>query len=180
MHDIKWIREHPDEFDRGLVRRGLTPASSRLIALDEQRRAAIGRLEAAQARRNAASKEIGQAKAKKDEARAQALMAEVAELKTTIPQREAEERTGVDALQAALAELPNLPTADVPDGEDEHANVERHQFGAKRNYPFAPRQHFEVGEALGMMDFELAAKLSGSRFVVLRRGLSKLQRALGQ
>jgi seryl-tRNA synthetase len=180
MHDIRWIREHPDEFDRGLVRRSLAPVSRTLIALDEQRRAAIGRLEAAQARRNAASKEIGQAKAKKDDARAQALMAEVSELKTAIQQGEAEEKKAIEAQQAALAELPNLPAADVPDGRDEHANVEHHQYGAKRNYAFAPRQHFELGEALGMMDFELAAKLSGSRFVVLRRGLSKLQRALGQ
>ena len=180
MHDIKWIRENPDEFDRGLTRRGLAPMSRDLIALDERRRTAIGRLEAAQARRNAASKEIGQAKGRKDEARAQALMAEVANLKSTIQQAEEEEKREVAAVQAALAEIPNLPLDEVPDGVDEHGNVEHHQFGAKRNYAFKPNQHFELGEALGMMDFETAARLSGSRFVVLKQGLSRLQRALGQ
>jgi seryl-tRNA synthetase len=148
--------------------------------LDETRRAAFGRLAAAPARRNAASKEIGQAKARKDEVRAQALLAEVAELKIAIQQGEREEKEAIEVLHRALAELPNLPAHDVPDGKDEHANVEHHQYGAKRNYAFTPRQHFELGEALDMMDFELAAKLSGSRFVVLRHSLSRLHRALGQ
>jgi seryl-tRNA synthetase len=180
MHDIKWIREHPDEFDRGLVRRGLAPAAAALIAIDERRRAAIARLEAAQARRNAASKEIGQAKAKKDEARASALMAEVAGLKTVIQEGEEEEKRVVAELEATLAPIPNLPLDEVPDGVDERDNVVRHYFGAKRNYPFAPKQHFELGEALGLMDFEIAAKLSGSRFVLLRGSLARLQRALAQ
>jgi seryl-tRNA synthetase len=180
MYDIKWIREHPDAFDRGLRRRGLAPFSGRLIKLDETRRALITRLEQAQARRNAASKEIGQAKAKEDEATAQKLMAEVAELKTTIPQMEAQEKEAVAALDIELAQIPNIPLDDVPDGADAGGNVERHVVGKKRTYAFAPKQHFELGEALGQMDFELAAKLSGARFVVLKQGLARLERALAQ
>jgi len=180
MHDIKWIRENPDAFDRGLARRGLPPESKRLLAIDERRRAVIGKLEHAQARRNAASKEIGEAKKKKDEAAAAKLMAEVAELKAAIPAMEAEEKSVSDELEKALAQIPNLPLPEVPDGTDEHGNVEHHKFGAKRDYPFAPKQHFELGEALGQMDFETAAKLSGARFVVLKKGLARLERALGQ
>jgi seryl-tRNA synthetase len=180
MHDIRWIREHKEEFDRGLTRRGLPPQGDELIARDERRRAGIAKLEVAQARRNAASKEIGQAKATKDEARAQALMAEVAELKTTIPALEQEEKRLSKELDEALAQIPNLPADDVPDGKDEHDNVEHHRFGAKRDYAFSPKQHFELGEALGQMDFETAAKLSGARFVVLKNGLARLERALGQ
>jgi seryl-tRNA synthetase len=180
MYDIKWIREHPDAFDRGLERRGLAPQADALIKLDERRRALITRLEQAQARRNAASKEIGQAKARKDEATAQRLMAEVAELKTSIPAMEAEEKAAVAALDIELAQIPNLPLDEVPDGTDAGGNVERHRHGKKRDYAFAPKQHFELGEALGQMDFELAAKLSGARFVVLRQGLARLERALAQ
>jgi len=180
MHDIKWIRENPDAFDRGLARRGLPPESKRLLAIDERRRAVIGKLEHAQARRNAASKEIGEAKKKKDEAAAAKLMAEVAELKAAIPAMEAEEKNVSDELEKALAQIPNLPLPQVPDGTDEHGNVEHHKFGAKRDYAFAPKQHFELGEALGQMDFETAAKLSGARFVVLKKGLARLDRALGQ
>src|SRR6478736_3408776 len=180
MHDIKWIREHEEEFDRGLARRGLPPESRKLIALDERRRAAIQKAEAAQARRNAASKEIGAAKKSNEEAAAQALMAEVARLKTEIPALEAEEKQLSAQLDEALAQIPNLPLDEVPDGKDESANVEHHHFGAKRNYGFAPQQHFELGEALGQMDFETAAKLSGARFVVLKSGLARLERALGQ
>jgi seryl-tRNA synthetase len=180
MHDIRWIREHAEEFDRGLVRRGPPPAAQELIALDERRRAAIAKLETALARRNAASKEIGQAKANKDEARASALMAEVAGLKTTIEQGEREQREAVKALDDALAQIPNLPLDDVPDGKDSNANVEHHHFGAKRTYSFEPKQHFDLGEALGLMDFETAAKLSGARFVVLKGALARLERALAQ
>ena len=180
MHDIKWIRENPDAFDRGLARRGLPPESKRLLAIDERRRAVIGKLEHAQARRNAASKEIGEAKKTKDEAAAAKLMAEVAELKAAIPAMEAEEKSVSDELEKALAQIPNLPLPQVPDGTDEHGNVEHHKFGAKRDYAFAPKQHFELGEALGQMDFETAAKLSGARFVVLKKGLARLDRALGQ
>jgi seryl-tRNA synthetase len=180
MHDIKWIREHPEEFDRGLARRGHPAAAQKLIALDERRRTAITKLEAALARRNAASKEIGQAKAKKDEARAATLMAEVAGLKAEIEAGEEAQRQGVAALEAALAEIPNLPLDDVPDGKDTADNVEHHRFGARRNYAFEPKQHFDLGEALGLMDFETAAKLSGARFVVLKGALARLERALSQ
>jgi seryl-tRNA synthetase len=180
MHDIKWIRENPAAFDRGLARRGLAPQAERVLDIDARRRAIIQKLEAAQARRNAASKEIGQAKAKKDEATAQALMAEVAELKTLVPAMEAEEKEVSKKLDDALAEIPNLPLDEVPDGEDAEHNVQHHHFGAKRNYAFSPKQHFELGEALGQMDFEAAAKLSGARFVVLKQGLARLERALGQ
>ena len=180
MHDIKSIRENPDAFDRALARRGLPAESKRLLAIDERRRAVIGKLEHAQARRNAASKEIGEAKKKKDEAAAAKLMAEVAELKAAIPAMEVEEKSVSDELEKMLAQIPNLPLPEVPDGTDEHGNVEHHKFGAKRDYAFAPKQHFELGEALGQMDFETAAKLSGARFVVLKKGLARLERALGQ
>jgi seryl-tRNA synthetase len=180
MHDIKWIRDHPDDFDAALHRRGLAGEGKRLIAIDERRRAVITRLEQAQARRNAASKEIGEAKKAKDEAKAQALMGEVAELKAAIAALEAEEKVASRELEEALAQVPNLPLAEVPQGRDEHDNVEHHKYGAKRDYAFAPKQHFELGEALGFMDFETAAKLSGARFVVLKRGLARLERALGQ
>src|ERR1051325_8188997 len=180
MHDIKWIRENPGAFDAGLKRRGLSPESAKLVALDEQRRAAIQKAEAAQARRNAASKEIGAAKKNKDEAAANKLMAEVAQLKDTIPALEAEEKTLSKKLEDALAEIPNLPAAEVPDGADEHGNVEHHRFGARRNYPFQPKQHFELGEELRQMDFEAAAKLSGARFVVLKSGLARMERSIGQ
>jgi seryl-tRNA synthetase len=182
MHDIKWIRENPEAFDRGLKRRGLAPEAARLVAIDERRRATIVKAEQAQARRNAASKEIGEAKKAKNEAAAQALMAEVNELKASIPALEAQEKEASRELDDALAAIPNLPLDEVPDGADEHGNVEHHKFGAKRDYPFSnkPKQHFELGEALGQMDFETAAKLSGSRFVVLKKGLARLERALGQ
>jgi|AmaraimetFIIA100_FD_contig_101_479624_length_3266_multi_5_in_0_out_0_3 seryl-tRNA synthetase len=180
MHDIRFIREHPDVFDRALARRGLAPESKRLIGLDEERRRKILEFETAQARRNAASKEIGDAKKNKDEKKAAALMAEVATLKESIPQLETAAKTASQALDDALAEIPNLPLDDVPDGKDANDNVEHHRFGAKRDYAFPPKQHFELGEALGQMDFETAAKLSGARFVVLKQGLARLERVLGQ
>ncbi len=180
MHDIRWIRENPEMFDRALKRRGLPLQAERLIALDEKRRAAIQTAETAQARRNAASKEIGEAKKAKDEEKAKALLAEVAALKESIPAMEAAEKQATEALNAALAEIPNLPLDEVPDGKDPDENVEHHRFGAKQEYAFAPKQHFELGEALGQMDFETAAKLSGARFVVLKKGLARLERALGQ
>ena len=180
MYDIKWIREHPDIFDRGLKRRGLEPLSKKLVALDEKRRAAITKFEQAQARRNAASKEIGDAKKAKDEARASKLMAEVAELKTSLRAMEEEQRVLATALDTELAQIPNTPLDDVPDGTDAAGNVEHHVSGKKRGHAFKPKQHFELGEALGQMDFELAAKLSGARFVVLQKGLARLERALGQ
>ena len=180
MHDIKWIRDNPEAFDRGLARRGLEPQAEQLLAIDERRRTVIQKLEQAQARRNQASKEIGQAKATKDERRAQALMGEVAELKTAIPAMEIDEKEVSHELDDALAQIPNLLLEEVPEGRDSDDNVEHHRFGAPRNYPFAPKQHFELGEALRQMDFEAAAKLSGARFVVLKKGLARLERALGQ
>jgi seryl-tRNA synthetase len=180
MYDIKWIREHPEAFDRGLTRRALEPLSGRLMALDEKRRAAITENERAQARRNSASKEIGDAKKKKDEAAAQKLMAEVNDLKVTLPALEAEQKKLGDELDKELAQIPNAPADDVPEGTDAAGNVEHHQSGKKRDYAFKPKQHFELGEALGQMDFELAAKLSGARFVVLQKGLARMERALGQ
>jgi seryl-tRNA synthetase len=180
MHDIRSIRDNPDAFDKALARRGLEPQAQRLIALDEQRRAKILALETAQARRNAASKEIGEAKKNKDEEKAKGLLAEVATLKDSMPAMEAQEKDASKALDEALAQIPNLPLAEVPDGKDEHDNVEHHHFGAVRKYAFAPKQHFDLGEALGQMDFETAAKLSGARFVVLKKGIARLERALGQ
>jgi seryl-tRNA synthetase len=180
MHDIRFIREHPDAFDKALARRGLPGEAKRLIALDEARRAKILELEKTQARRNEASKLIGAAKKSNEEEDAEALMAEVAILKESIPKLEIDEKAASKALNDALAEIPNLPLDDVPDGNSADDNVEHHRFGARRDYAFAPKQHFELGEALGQMDFELAAKLSGARFVVLKKGLARLERALGQ
>src|SRR5665213_1016907 len=157
MHDIKSIRDNPEAFDAALKRRGLEPLSGSLLAIDERRRGAILASEQAQARRNSASKEIGDAKKAKDDARAAKLMAEVAELKTLMPELEA-----------------------APKAADEHGNVQRHVFGAIRNYAFKPKPHFDLGDAMGLMDFDAAAKLSGARFVVLKKGLARLERAIGQ
>ena len=180
MHDIKSIRDNPAAFDAGLKRRGLAPLSASLLAIDEKRRAAILASEQAQARRNAASKEIGDAKKARDEARATKLMAEVAELKTTMPELELAAKTADEELATELAAIPNLPLDEVPDGTDEHGNVQRAVFGKARHYGFAPKLHDDLGAALGHMDFEAAAKLSGARFVVLKKGLARLERAMGQ
>jgi seryl-tRNA synthetase len=180
MHDIKWIRENAQAFDAALKRRGLEPMADQLISIDERRRAIIRVLETNQARRNAASKEVGDSKRKKDEARAAVLMAEVTELKESISTLTSEEKGASKELEDALAAIPNLPLDEVPDGADEHGNVVRHHFGAVRNYAFAPKPHDDLGGALGLMDFEAAAKLSGARFVVLKKGLARLERAIGQ
>ncbi len=182
MYDIKWIREHPDDFDRGLTRRGLKPLSQHLLSMDNLRRARTRVLEGFQARRRTASDEIQKAMAAKDAATVEKLKAEVAECKTSIATIEVEQKASDEDLKKALAEIPNLPfdEPEVPTGTDASSNRIEHEFGAKRNYAFAAKQHFELGEALGMMDFELAAKLSGSRFVVLQKGLARMERALGQ
>jgi seryl-tRNA synthetase len=180
MHDIKSIRDNPAAFDAALKRRGLEPLSASLLAIDEKRRAAILASEQAQARRNSASKEIGDAKKAKDDARAAKLMAEVAELKTTMPELEAATKAADEELAKELAAIPNLPLDEVPDGVDEHGNIQHHVFGAARKYAFAPKPHDDLGGALGFMDFEAAAKLSGARFVVLKKGLARLERAIGQ
>src|SRR6201985_26362 len=180
MHDIKSIRDNPAAFDAALKRRGLEPLSASLLSIDERRRAAILASEQAQARRNAASKEIGEAKKAKDEARAAKLMAEGAQLKTTMPEFEQAAKTADEELAKELSAIPNLPAEDVPDGVDEHGNVQRHIFGARRSYAFTPKPHDDLGSALGYMNFETAAKLSGARFVVLKKGLARLERAIGQ
>ncbi len=182
MHDIKAIRDNPAVFDEGLARRGLPPRAESLIVLDERRRAAIAELQRAQERRNAVSKQIGAAMARKDVVAAEDYRAEVAGLKATLPELEAAEREASAALDTALAEIPNLPFDDVPDGKDENDNVEVRRHGAPPEFPegFTPKEHFEIGEALGLMDFDAAAKLSGARFVVLKGALARLSRALEQ
>ena len=179
MHDIRLIRENAPAFDKALLNRGLEPLTGRLIALDDRRKSAVSALQQALERRNALSKEIGQAKARKDEARAQELMAEVGRLKEGVPRLEQAEREAEKELDEVLAGIPNLPKDEVPVGPDETGNVERHRFGSPKNLPTA-RQHFEIGEAMGLMDFEAAAKLSGARFVVLKGKLAQLERAIVQ
>ncbi len=185
MHDIKWIRETPEGLDRALARRNV-PAEERAVllarirSLDETRRETLTKLEGLLARRNAASKEVGQAKAAKDEARAAALMEEVGRLKVEVPALEQTAKATEAELDKVLAAIPNAPLDVVPDGKDEHDNVELKLVGTKRSYDFEPKQHFEVGEGLGLMDFETASKLSGARFVVNKGPLARLERALGQ
>ncbi|SFK29682.1 serine--tRNA ligase [Methylocapsa palsarum] len=179
MYDIKWIRDNSVVFDEARRRRGLEPLATHLLALDESRRAAIGKSQAAQERRNSASKEIGQAMAAKDSARAEALKAEVAELKAGLAAFEAEEKEATALLDKALAEIPNLPLEDVPFGKDENDNPELRQVGERPRFDFKPKEHFEIGESLGLMDFETATKLSGARFVVNKGALARLERALG-
>ena len=179
MFDIKWIRDNASAFDAGLTRRGLEPLAAGLIKQDEALRAVKTRLQDAQGRRNAASKEIGKAKGAKDDALAARLMSEVTELKEAISQGEDDERVQEAAIKAALEVIPNLPRADVPDGTDEHGNVEVRRVGTPPKLDFQPKQHFEIGEALGLMDFDAAAKISGARFVILKGALARLERALG-
>ena len=178
MYDLKWIRENPKAFDDALAKRGLEPLSEAVLGLDGERRAHLQTLQEAQTRRNAASKQIGQAKASGDEAEAKRLMDETADLKERIQKGEDEERRLDEALKELLAGVPNMPFDDVPVGPDESANELVRSWGEVPSFPFAPKQHFEIGEALGLMDFETAAKLSGSRFVVLRAALARMERAL--
>jgi seryl-tRNA synthetase len=180
MHDIKLIRDDPASFDNGLKRRGLQPLSAEVLKRDADLRALLVRLQTAQARRNEASKLIGQAKAKKDEAQAQALMAEVAGLKDEIQRGEDEQRQLEAAVNKVIETIPNIPAPDVPDGTDEKANREIRRIGAKPGINFKPKEHFDLGEKLGQMDFEAAARMSGARFVVLKRGLARLERAIAQ
>ncbi len=177
MHDIRWIREAPEAFDRAMARRGLPPQAGPILALDERRRATQTELQQLQNRRNEASKEIGQAKRQGQDA--QTLMDEVARIKERLAALEEEERRLSEGLNNLLSELPNAPAEDVPEGADETANIEIRRVGEplRRN---GAKEHFDLGEALGLMDFATAAKLSGSRFVVLRGALARLERALGQ
>ena len=180
MYDPKWIRENAAAFDEGRRKRRLEPLSATVLILDDRRRAAIVAAQASQERRNAAAKEIGAAMRAGDAARADALKAEVAALKLESPMLEAEEKQLIGALDRALAEVPNLPLDSVPVGKDENDNVLLREVGAKPEFAFKPREHFELGEALGMMDFETATKLSGARFVVNKGPLARLERALAQ
>ena len=180
MHDLRWIRDNPAVFDEGRRRRGLEPLAATIVALDERRRAAISASQASQERRNAASKEIGAAMKSGDAERAEALKAEVAELKLQLPTLEAEEKGAAGALDAALSEIPNQPLDEVPEGRSEEDNVLLRAWGEKPRMNFAPNEHFALGEALGLMDFEAATRMSGARFVVLKGKLARLERALAQ
>jgi seryl-tRNA synthetase len=179
MHDIRSIRENPAAFDAALARRGLSPLAAGLVALDEGHRALITEAQTGQARRNEASKAIGAAKAKKDDATAASLMAEVAALKERMPAIEAEEKDVAAQLKAALEIIPNLPADDVPHGAGEEENVEVSRWGTPRGFDFTPREHADLAPALGM-DFETGARLSGARFTFLRGDMARLHRALGQ
>ena len=179
MHDIRLIRDNPAAFDAALARRGLEPIAAAVGAQDAQWRAVSTALQEGLARRNEASKAIGQAMAKGDGAAAETLKAEVAALKARLPELEAEERTLAQQVHDQLAAIPNLPAADVPDGADEAGNVEEHRWGEPRAFDFAPRDHADFGPALGL-DFEAAAAMSGARFAALRGGVARLHRALAQ
>ncbi|MGV1769067.1 serine--tRNA ligase [Agrobacterium vitis] len=180
MLDIKWIRENPELLDQALAKRGAEPLSQSLIALDEQRRAVVQSMQDMQSRRNSASKEIGAAMAQKDMALAEKLKAEVASLKDTLPAAEEDERRLSAELTDALSRIPNIPLDDVPVGADEHDNVVARVVGQKPGWNHTAIEHPEIGEALGYMDFDRAAKLSGARFTVLTGPLARLERALGQ
>jgi seryl-tRNA synthetase len=180
MYDIKWIRENETTFERGRARRGLDPVAAQLFAFDDARRNAIAQLQAAQERRNAASREIGAAMKAGDAARAEALKAEVAAIKDKWENLESAERYAIAELDNALAALPNTPRDDVPDGVDENDNVEVARWGEPRTFDFTPKEHFDLGEGLGLMDFDAAAKISGARFVVNKGALARLERALAQ
>ncbi len=176
MFDIRWIRDNPEDFDRGLRRRGLDPQSQAVLELDSRRRGLQTTAQEMLARRNDASKRIGQAKKAGEDA--QALIDEVADLKSRIAAAEQEERALAAELEVLLAALPNTPADEVPDGADESANVEVRRVGEPPAFDFEPREHDAIGEALGLMDFEAAARLSGARFVVLKGALARLERAL--
>lgn len=179
MHDIKYIRENPEEFDAALAKRGVEAVVQNILALDEHSRALKTQMQDGQARRNEASKAIGKAKGQGDEDAAQALMAEVAELKSKMPEIEEQEREASGRLQNVLAALPNLPADSVPPGADEDDNVEIERWGEPRKFGFDPKEHSDIGPALGL-DFETAAAMSGSRFAFLRGQMARLQRAIGQ
>ncbi len=180
MLDIKWIRDNPQALDAALAKRHAPPQAEAFLALDEKRRSLLQSLQDMQSRRNSASKEIGAAMARQDGALAEQLKAEGATLKTTMPALEEESRQVEAALNDMLSRVPNIPYDDVPVGEDEHGNVVARTVGAKPGWNHAAREHYEIGEALGLMDFERAAKLSGARFTVLTGHLARLERALGQ
>ncbi|MGB3469370.1 MAG: serine--tRNA ligase [Erythrobacter sp.] len=179
MHDIRLIRDDPEAFDAVLARRGMGPVAKAILALDEERRSLTTRLQEAQSRRNEASKAIGKAMGQGDAETAEALKAEVSELKQSMPELEERDRMVAEKLKDALAVIPNLPFDDVPDGADEGDNVEVAVWGDKPTFDFAPQEHADIAPALGM-DFETGAKLSGARFTFLRGSMARLHRALGQ
>ena len=178
MFDIKWIRKNPQEFDAGLALRGLEPHAKEIVAMDFERRDAIAQLQEAQGKRNDAAKQIGKAKSSGDDELAKKMIDEVADLKDIIRSGEETERRLNDEISDILASIPNIPFDDVPKGAGEEENQLLRTEGEIPTFDFAPRQHFEIGEQLGQMDFDLAAKMSGSRFVILRKDLARLERAL--
>ena len=179
MHNLKMIRENPEAFDAALARRGASPVGAQIVALDERRRALLTQVQDGQARRNEASKAIGAAMGQGDSARADALKAEVAALKETMPALEEQERALGAELDALLAAIPNLPMDDVPQGADESENVEVARWGELRTFDFAPKDHADLGPTLGL-DFETGVAISGSRFTFMRGQVARLNRALGQ
>ncbi|NJM50182.1 MAG: serine--tRNA ligase [Sphingomonadales bacterium] len=179
MHDIKFIRENPEAFDAALIRRGAQMVANEIIALDTQKRALQTELQEAQARRNEASKAIGTAMGQGNKDKAEALKAEVAALKSKMPEMEEQERSIMAKLNALLSGLPNLPFDDVPDGVDENDNAELTKWGQLRVFDFDPKDHADIGPALGL-DFETGVKLSGARFTFMRGQMARLNRALGQ
>ena len=180
MFDIKWIRENPEAFDAGLTMRNLEPLAADLLALDEKHRACVSEIQEAQTRRNAASKEIGKAMGAKDIDLAERLKKEVSDLKQAMQASEEAGKTLGAELKGKLAAIPNMPLDDVPVGVDEDDNVFKHASGQKPQFTFQPKEHYELGENLNQMDFDVAAKISGSRFVVLNNAIARLERALGQ
>ncbi|NVE94834.1 serine--tRNA ligase [Altererythrobacter lutimaris] len=179
MHDIRMIRDDPDGFDAAMARRGLEPVAAGILSLDEKFRALTTKLQEMQSRRNEASKAIGQAMGQGDKDKAEALKAEVSELKQSMPQIEEEERALGEELRAALLGLPNLLDPSVPDGDSEDDNVFLREWGEKPSFDFEPKEHADIAPALGM-DFETGAKISGARFTFLRGDIARLHRALGQ
>ncbi|TPW29575.1 serine--tRNA ligase [Pararhizobium mangrovi] len=180
MLDIKWIRENPRALDEALRRRGALPCAERLLELDERRREHLQTVQEMQTRRNEVSREIGQALREKDSERAERMKAEVADMKSAMAAAEEESRAVERQVEGLVASLPNLPLAGVPAGTDEADNREERQVGEKPAWDHPAREHFEIGEALGLMDPEVAARIAGSRFTVTKGALARLERALGQ
>ncbi len=180
MHDIRAIREYPEAFDAGLARRGQPAMSAQLLEIDQHKREVQNKLQELLSRRNALSKEVGEAMKKGEKEKAEAIKSEVASLKDALTANEEQERRLTAQLNDALAAIPNIPLDEVPDGADEHGNIEVRRWGNPPGHNFEPRQHFDVGETLKMMDFETAAKISGARFVVTKGPLAKLERGLTQ
>ncbi|WP_394694259.1 serine--tRNA ligase [Hyphobacterium sp.] len=180
MHDIRLIRDNPEAFDQGLAKRFLEPQSDEILRLDRKRRDAVGRQQEAETERNTLSKQIGQAKARGDEDEFNRLRAEVDRLKSVLEESGADAAKFEEALNQHLAGLPNIPMDDVPVGKDEADNEEVRGWGTPKEFSFTPKDHVDLGEGLGQLDFERAAAMSGARFAVLQGGLARLERALAQ